>query len=338
MSKVFKFEFSRTIWLYTIYTFLCLVFVFFLIWGSWNPSATYYTTCFGYGILGFCIVIIFYNFSYNKKKITTDLYYSMPVTKKELFLGKYIYSILSITAFSILCLIFSYIFIGLMAAGLNFDGSSYILSNGELFNVFKIFAVKYFFTVCFFNVCLFIYYRANTIMDGIIYLVIIMLIPKLFMDCLNMIVDNQLLSTYKYNSISYLLPSMIINWSEFIIKANVEHYAYYATFVFIISFLCLSTILYLVNYCKNDFAERVEETENKIFGYSVLVPLILCLLMLLCAISFSAKGIAVLILVLITITSYLLFSIFERKILINKKNRILILLIFTINLLFTIIL
>ena len=123
-------------------------------------------------ISAFMLLLIFgtilYGFMYNKRKISADMYYSLPVTKRQLFLGKYLASLVGILVLSILYIGICFIVFGI-AVGLKKMSFELLPLEEQAMRLLISSVLRLVFSIPLFNFCLLFFYKANSLIDGIIY-------------------------------------------------------------------------------------------------------------------------------------------------------------------------
>ena len=98
MKKVLKSEFKKN-WLpFLVANIIGALILEFIVWSFANTYPETYTFFSGIILSGLIIFYLICSFSYTKRKSELDFYYSISVTKKELFLGKYLFVVLEILA------------------------------------------------------------------------------------------------------------------------------------------------------------------------------------------------------------------------------------------------
>ncbi|MDE6656319.1 MAG: ABC-2 transporter permease, partial [Anaeroplasmataceae bacterium] len=121
MKKVFIFEIKKLLIPLSIYfgimTILGCTIMLFSGDLHWISFANLYGVFMMFLILG----VVFLTFSYNKKRISADMTYSLPVTKRELFIGKYLATLAAIAAMAICYLLVCIIIMALAKASGQFD-------------------------------------------------------------------------------------------------------------------------------------------------------------------------------------------------------------------------
>ncbi len=104
MKKVYIFEVKRLLVPVSIYFGIMCILGFTVYLTSsglyWRP----FSQMLGFFCIGLVMGVTFLSFTYNKKRVSADMSYSLPVTKRQLFLGKYLADITIIFAGAILYL------------------------------------------------------------------------------------------------------------------------------------------------------------------------------------------------------------------------------------------
>ncbi len=316
MKKVFKYELKRSIPFLSILIGVGIIIYLFVLLGSYYITINDFIFFVGFYLFISILILIYYNFSYNKKKKSTDLYYSLPVIHKELFLAKYLLTIFELILIGLIFIFFSYTFLGIMKLGVSFTGEHIYLNEIKLINLFLIEIIQIISSICLMNLFLFLFNRSNTYLDFILYSIIIIFIPKLFLS-------NIIIFIGKCNyALDYGLYSMLTSWCKYYIcNMTDEFYVFNFISCLSITILCGLSFFPLYIYSSNTYAENVELPDKKIFGYKIFIPILSILII----IYFSLNGIFNLILLFILlIVQYTLYALFERTIKINKKDIIVI--------------
>ena len=179
MKKTFLFELKRYIVPLSIYMGIMTIIGFIMVLPFSSITYTTFLDLFTWFTFILVMGIIYITFSYNKKRISADMTFSLPVTKRELFAGKYLAAISTILVSSIV-----YFLICLMLFGISHGLKHIYLWEplgvqlghyciGSLIILVSI--------VPLFNFLLLFYYKANTVLDGILFIALGSIIVHLVM-------------------------------------------------------------------------------------------------------------------------------------------------------------
>lgn len=228
------------------------------------------------------LFFLFKNFNYNKKKVSCDLYYSLPVTKRELYLTNTLFSVME---YAFYWMVFTVV---LLLGILVHEKPAVIEMRYGMIFVFTIYQLLYGLIHMLF-VIPFLYY-ANDIMDSIVFLAFIALIPFLFLSTISNITEVLVENSYITGNVDYLGITWCIPLLS--IQELGEHFLYlfYKTtepmpFWGVTEALCIAgfSILSLaifsgsVFFLSKDKAERSQEIDRKWFGYRVFIPIFIVL-------------------------------------------------------------
>ena len=179
MKNVYLYELKRCLFPFIVINIILIFINYFLICEFKLFEASQITDISGFLIPLIIIFYIIYSFSFNKKIDTAEFVYSLPVSKRQLFLGKYLFVLSEIILTFVLTIIFSLLFVVFNEIGLNIRGEKVILydSRGTLLSYFLI---QIIFSFAFYNLILFFYFKATSYLDGIVYVAIASILPMLF--------------------------------------------------------------------------------------------------------------------------------------------------------------
>ncbi|MDE6660245.1 MAG: ABC-2 transporter permease, partial [Anaeroplasmataceae bacterium] len=235
---------------------------------SWNN----FSSLFGFFMLFLMFGIIYIVFSYNKKRISADMTYSLPVTKRDLFVGKYLASLASLAVMAILYLFVCLILFGLANMNGLFDKGPSTLYVGDELGYFVLgWLIHISITIPLFNFLLLFYYKANTVLDGIVFVGIGLALVFLITQVVIELVES---------NISMFPPEIYVS-APYQLIGEVEYY--YANYrydqkVYFSIFITLVVLGYLISgylfwFSEKDCSVRTQGLSNGIFGYRVFLPL-----------------------------------------------------------------
>ena len=325
MRKVFMYDLKKLIIPYSIYLGIMSIICFSFMLSAERET---YSSFIGM-ISAFMLLLIFgtilYGFMYNKRKISADMYYSLPVTKRQLFLGKYLASLVGILVLSILYIGICFIVFGI-AVGLKKMSFELLPLEEQAMRLLISSVLRLVFSIPLFNFCLLFFYKANSLIDGIIYVslgcAIVYLIVEIF-SCF--ILDFSYFPSLPIfvftHGIDQILYGSYFSVSEEVITFYTMIYILYAL-------LGYGLIAYLLWWVKKDSAIRTQEISHQIFGYKVFLPMTAICIMLFSFIDEkmmdgmnSVNGIVYFIqFILITIGLFIVYCIYHRYLMFNKMS------------------
>jgi|GEM_PF-2025900 hypothetical protein len=238
-----------------------------------------FETCF---VVAACYVL-FKNFSYNKRKVSCDLHYSLPLTKRQLFLGQTLYSILELSALYIVLVPTM-----LIVMGVHEKPETAHLQYGMIF-LYTIFVFLYT-IVNFLLVSPFVYY-ANDTLDTIFYLLFICLMPFLLSETIQRLLELLIRGDFIHISLQYInfqnvipfasiftLEKAFISRMYFIENETGVKDAFWSqlewTIIAMTIVFAAIAFLLTVYFVKKDKSERSQEIDTKWFGYKTFLPIV----------------------------------------------------------------
>lgn len=269
MKKVFIFEIKKLLIPLAIYLGIMSIIGFTIMLTANSTYWTSFSFLYGFFSLFLMIGVIYLVFSYNKKRISADMTYSLPVTKRGLFVGKYLASIASILSmmfiYMLLCLI---IFALARTHNLHYYNQQFREELGNfVLGCFIHMAV----TIPLFNFLLLFYYKANTVLDGIAFVLIGFGLLQIVMLII--------LNLAEVSGVPVFPLLIYINVPVYFLKTPYSLYygnrivAFKSVFsVYVI--LGTLLLIYLIWFSKKDCSIRTQGICNGIFGYKVFLPLL----------------------------------------------------------------
>ncbi len=276
MRKVFIFELKRMIAPLAIYLGIMSIATGFIILPHKTLHIGLYKSFLSYFMILLFFGSILYSFSYNKKRISADAFYSLPVTKRELFIGKYFAAITGIFTSTILYIIICILF---MCITKGMGDLHETISLGSRISEFCILAsFRFLMCIPIFHFLLLFYYKANTILDGIIYwgigMILAALVPLILLEAFQ-----------AYTPLpSFFLQTFINGFDELIFDnfnfTNGREFSknLYISIYSIEIILGYLLIAYLLWNAGRDSALRTQNLCDGIFGYKVFLPLLAILI------------------------------------------------------------
>lgn len=312
MRSVLKSELKKN-WLpFLVANIIGLLILEFLVWSSSKMYAETVTLLSG-GVVS-CLIIFYLicSFSYTKKRNELDFYYSISITKKELFLGKYLFVIFEIIASIIVLTIFSFIFECLSSMGFNSEMVQWEIRKPDL--VIYINLLQIIISIAAFNWLLFVYHKANTIIDGLFYLFFIIALPYMMFESFKHFFSFNFYIRNYYRGYQLLIPILetayLITYPK-----DIMNIILYSLFV-AISFAFLAI---MIIKSKDKYAEKYGKTDNDVFGYRLFIPIMAITIAInLCSGNQLSFNIPVVLFV--AILQYVGFMIKNRKFIIPKAE------------------
>ncbi len=325
MKDVFKYELKRSMPFFPILLGVGIVIYFFVLLGSYFVSVSSFTGFIGYFTFASILLLIFYNFGYNKKRISLDLYYALPVTHKELFLAKYLFTLVEIVIMFIVLMLCSYVFAGLLSVGISFSGEHIYLKHTELLQIFYAILIQLISGISLMNVILLFFNRANHYIDAILYILIILFIPKILLMNIAYIIEQTQLNDLCNSALDFGLYTMLGSWCKYYVcNTSDNFYTFNTAFGLIITTGCGLSFIPLYIHAKKSFAEKVELPDTKIFGYKILIPILIVLVLIYFSLIVNYIPLNLILLGVVLLLQYGGYVLFERTIKISKINLILI--------------
>lgn len=264
--RYFKYELRKSIWPTIILTILGILMYIPALASNNFLNHSYPNINLGFiaAFLGIvCTVVPIYELSYLMKKRSIDEYYSLPIKRSVLITTKFLSGFLKI--------LISYtiaFFLGLLV--IIVKGHNLLI--GYYFPYY-LFSVIFAFHLYAFNS--FIYSRANTIIDGLvfinlyssIFIFVIGAIYRVFYDAFAYNSIFNILSSQSYSPINYLTK-----YYDNLIKYGSGNYEIMWFSYIMWSIIGVLSAFGLVYSTKIDQAERTEQISESYFGYRVLIP------------------------------------------------------------------
>ena len=234
-----------------------------------------------------CTIIPIIEFSFKMSKISIDQMYSLPIKREKLYMAKFISGFIEVLI--PVCVVFIFCLLSVLLSNHMYDAIYFLPYFGclILFSFFIYSTITFFFT------------RGNTVIDGIINVVLIIFVVELFSSTIDSMLWRYIRNyfdsgyCYLYSPIT-ILSSLFENKlsAEVINKLHTMYDEYYYTvrvnlntheIVSIIIFIIIgivSTILFVV-LNKKDKAEDSMQVSNSWFSYKVFIPVYMSLISLL---------------------------------------------------------
>lgn len=341
MKDVFKYEFKRSLPFFPSLLGTGIIIYLFILLGSIYVSVNTFTGFIGYFVFVSIILIVFYNFGYNKKRISLDLYYALPVTHKELFLAKYLFTLVELAIMLLVLSGCSYAFAGLLSVGVSFSGEHIYLKQSELLQIFYTILIQLISGIGLMNVILLFFNRANHYIDSVLYLLIILFIPKIALMIIAYSIEQIQLNNLCNYALDFGLYSMLGSWcGYYVCNTQDTFYSFNTAFGLSITAICGLSFIPLYLHSTRSFAEKVELPDTKLFGYKILIPTLFIMLLIYFSLIVNFTPLNLLLLGVVLFLQYCAYALFERTVKISKMNIIVlaltiiigIVLMFSINL------
>lgn len=317
MKKVFIFEIKKLLVPLAIYFGIMSILGFVIMLINYDLDWRDFSTLFGIFMLFLMFGLVFIVFSYNKKRISADMTYSLPVTKRQLFLGKYLASLFYLAILALLYLIICFIIIFIAKSNGSFR---YSLENQNFSTQFANFTLgsllQMAVTIPLFNFILLFYYKANTVLDGICFIgfgfVLTWLVTLFILDLAN-------------NYAPSFSISMYIDCPRYFLEGPYQYNPYSgydALLPIFISHVVLGYLItiYFIWFSKRDCSIRTQNISNGIFGYRVFLPLLAVIIPLMFIDSVVTDGVAYVLFVLTAIGLFIGYCLYHRSVKFNKES------------------
>ena len=273
MRKFLKLEFKKSIMLAVILSVVCSI-PHLLDVASMRFWVQYYDayeilqrqittpplSSVGTMMIALCVVIPIYVYAFKMNKRSVDMYYSLPVKKEKLYFIKTMVGLFLIfVPFTVSY--WSGFFVLLCRSGNPYAMGYYVPAYFGLL----------LFGVCIYGVNAFVYTRANSVVDGVIFLFAYMLLGDLLVDVVEatggFYFDWWIESCfYSFGPASLFMDNM----TEYIRHANSTHWP---ALMFIVPIVTGAIAYFLLFFnLRFDKAENAEQISNSWFGYKILIP------------------------------------------------------------------
>ncbi|MBR6071417.1 MAG: hypothetical protein IKP77_01125 [Acholeplasmatales bacterium] len=266
-------------------------------------------------------IVPVYEFSFKMRKTGCDLFYSLPIKRKKLFIFKYIFGICEMLA------IFLVIFIIVSTYAIaTLSGKEFLDNIFHPGYYYLYLIVIIFMGILLYSWVSFFYTRGKTILDGVVGVILSSIIVMaitfgLFVYIYDMI-DYK--SPVKEYLMGYHYPPQAVLYEmgyfiEQLIKGNEIEYSIVPTIIGM-GASALSVPLFII-FSGHDKAEESQDISNSIFLYKTMLPILIVSLFLFCEVSnFSF--------IAIVIGGYIGYAIYNRHFLLKKND----LIVFSISL------
>ncbi len=307
MKKVFIYEIKRLLIPMIFYMAIMAIIEFTVILSSYSIKIKTLSLWYCSFLMILVLGIIVISFSYNKKRISADMTYALPATKNELFQGKYLASITAMFGTAIAYLLINLILFGFanLAGKIEIDYTiehelRYFMATVGIYGL-SLLPLYHFF--------LLFYYKANSILDGLVF--------SGFGMGIYFLIAYFLCEMSKIYAPQFLL-SVFANAPFCLFEERVLTFNVYYIISLILGYLIL---IYLLWFARRDCSIRTQDLSNGIFGYKVFIP-ILGILTPIATHSNNDLSLNIIGFILITIGLFLVYCIYHRSIKFNKTSYI----------------
>lgn len=262
-------------------------------------------------LLVISIFVPIYEYKVLKSKRGADMYYSLPISKSKLNLQIYLKGLIQIVASFITVFIITTIVYIIKDYGINY------------FYLLPLFLISLTGVVSLYSFNVFIFSKANNIIDGIIFIGIYLVISLLILISIDTIFSLNI----EFNWIHFTPLNLLFgNNSYFEGKLKYEQVKFFLSFMDYFMFifwtlLSLSLGALSILYNKNTRPENLMEKSDTHFGYKTLIPIITFTLINISGLTIE-DSFSIVILLVILFVAYILYVIYERSFKINTKNMI----------------
>jgi len=264
IGKYIKYELKRTMWPTVIMSILGIIICVPSLISVKRYQDSAFLTSIAYFLYACVIGIVIYQFSFLMKKRSVDEFYALPLKREKIILLKFLVGYIDIAIAYTVTFFMSFISIAnrfVNILNLEYFFPFYILTLLSSLGIYAFYA--------------FIYMRGNTVIDGVIFMILYNFVFYLFEDVIRLFILNVF---DKYTQINFsLLPSwafdvLIEKYASLIENGiNVQTPILGGTIFWSIIFLASLIGIYFST--KLDKAERAEQISETYFGYKILIPI-----------------------------------------------------------------
>ncbi len=264
-------------------------------------------------------IIPIYEFSFKMKKRGCDLFYSLPITRKKLYLFKYVFGLCEMLAIFIINYWFIEIFVMC-----KIDNELLVEQEFKIGYIFGYFGVAVLLGTLLYSWITFFYTRANSFIDGIIGVILSMALPAavtagilIYCSNFNWMQDLYTINWfYPYHYIPY--ASLVKICNLFSNRACELDYNYreYILYPEIVTWvLALGILVLFIVLSGKEKAEESEDISDSPFVYSIALPIIIVSCYAICELS-NPSWLAII------IGGYIGYVIYNRNFLLRKIDLI----------------
>lgn len=322
MKNVYLYELKRCLLPFIVINTILVFIIYIIVCGFKTYEVNHIIDIPGFLLPLIIVFYIIYSFSFSKKINTAEFIYLLPVSKRKIFLGKYLFVLSELILTFILTISFSYLFILFNEIEIN-DASQKIAIDNSKSILLLYFLIQFIFSFAFLNVVLFFYFKATSYLDGIIYMSMALILPMLFVHTFSSIIFN----FYKFSDQTIFF----LNQPSFVFVVLDPVKLAYQTFndiyiynlVFYILYFVVSIVLLLLMIFKSKklYGDNIERVDNSVFGYNLFIPFIALMISLDIALNSTVITFLIFFLVILMILGqYILFVIKNKRFLITKRD------------------
>ncbi|MBU1020256.1 MAG: hypothetical protein KJ847_03510 [Firmicutes bacterium] len=267
---------TKTKWLQTIVMALIPTFIFVLILilssRTYPPAnSSRFSNDFGISVIFISIVlivIVIFRFSSLRNPKEVDLYYALPISRKKLYLVHSLFGFVQLLIVWTIMFLFGFITLLILSQGYYREGFFFLL-----------YFIVIFYLAILYSITSFVFLRANTIFDGIAFILLfhtLFLFVSLFLS---------------YNLIGILMefgmnPFFSLGtWTTYLLTMTAHSPSTFATEYFVrtlpsvitntLVFMGLAIFCYIYNYkmIELEKTENIGQISDSKFGYRLYIPL-----------------------------------------------------------------
>ncbi len=317
MLRIFQDEFRKNIFLFIIANIIGIIFVSILFFFNYSkPDSEMVLDCFSPIFSMILLLYLFRNFSFNKSVKKSDFYYSIPISRKKLFISKYLFSLIEISLSFLLLLATLYLDIYFESHAILFYYKNYVFHDYDAL-VVKFIEIYFSSIICFSFVLTF-YFKASSKLDGFIYVVFAIAAPFLFNNVFEYI--SMIFNTWFYEYDPYLLYLTRYSILREIIRFDIyslHDSIFYISVLYII--VTIGLMLVTIFKINDNMSERIGKIDDDIFGYNAFIPFTVIGIELR---TMRFNSMLLPFLAVIVALLYILFCIKNKGLVIPKKDRI----------------
>ena len=271
----------------------CLIFAVlyqpFRYYLDYDNYVTYYRTTLEYPVivLGLlCYIVPVLQFKRFKKRRHLDLYYSVPVSRRELGATHFLVGLITVVVPYTLCYLENFIVMLTRPAG-SYD---FLPMIGHYFLCLLLGIFSY-------SLFSFVFNQANTVIDGCIFMVIYSFAFALLTEPIELLLRNTVnISNFGIEPVTLLGNATLYFENLIELKTVYGYSSFYDSYIQIWQIIAwmivgvVALILFLLLFGRQP-AEKTEEISDSWFGYKVLIPVLAALAMLIYSLPANDGGV-----------------------------------------------
>ncbi|BCR35213.1 hypothetical protein [Mariniplasma anaerobium] len=267
---------TKTKWLQTMVMALIPTFIFVLTLilnnRTYPPTnSSRFSNDFGMSVIYISIVliiIVIFRFSSLRNPKEVDLYYALPISRKKLYLVHLLFGFVQLLIVWTIMFILGFITILILSNGYYREGFFFLL-----------YFIVIFYLVILYGITSFVFLRANTIFDGITF---ILLFHILFLF-ISLFFSNNLIGIFMSFGLNPFYS--LGRWTTYLLSMTAHTPSNSATEYFVralpsvitntLVFMGLATFCYIYNYkmIEQEKTENIGQISDSKFGYRLYIPL-----------------------------------------------------------------